>query len=190
VRRYREGWDMVVGARAGRRAQSSSLRWLGNAFYNRYASILTGQSISDLTSGFRVVSRSKFMEVLHLLPNGFSYPTTSTIALIRLGYSVDFSNVTVKPAEKGSHIRLFTDGVRFFVIIFKVTILFSPFKALIPVSMASIFLGLILYLETYFTGVARFTNGMAMLLSSGVFTFAVALLAEQMTMLLYTDRNR
>ena len=182
------GWDLVVGARVGASSQSSIVRWLGNTIYNGYASFLTGVNIMDLTSGLRVVNRAKFLEILHLLPNKFSYPTTSTIAFIRLGFSVTFEPVEVQAAKAGSHINIVKDGLRFFAIIFKTTILYSPFKFLMPLSAASGFVGLGLYITSFLDGSPRFTNGMGFMFSSSMLTFAVALIAEQMTMLLYSRK--
>jgi glycosyltransferase involved in cell wall biosynthesis len=188
ISKFESGWDMIVGSRSGRKAQSSAARWVGNGFYNWYASALTGVQILDLTSGLRIVNRLKFLEILHLLPNKFSYPTTSTIAFIKLGYSVNFHEVDVKPAKGGSHINIFRDGVRFFAIIFKVTILFSPFKFLMPISFLSALLGLMMYFLAALEGTYRFTNGMALLFTASFFSFSVALIAEQMTMLLYSKK--
>ena len=81
-RAEREDLDMVVGARP-HSAQASLLRHLGNQTFNRLASWMTNQKIPDLTSGLRLVKAARFREFLHLLPNGFSYPTTSTMAFFR-----------------------------------------------------------------------------------------------------------
>ncbi|MDQ3160720.1 MAG: glycosyltransferase family 2 protein, partial [Pseudomonadota bacterium] len=88
------GYDMVVGAR-GREGQANAGRGLANAFYNWLASWMTGHKVLDLTSGFRAVRADKFREFLHLLPNGFSYPTTSTMAFFRSAYSVAYVPVPV-----------------------------------------------------------------------------------------------
>jgi glycosyltransferase involved in cell wall biosynthesis len=180
-----EGYDLVVGARSNFQQHSSFGRWLANSLYNKFASIMTASSIRDLTSGFRVVDREKFLSILHLLPNKFSYPTTSTMAFLRMGYSVGFVPVNVKPGLKGSHIRPLRDGVRFAVIIFKIAMLFSPFKVLFPLSVFQIFGGLALYFPGLISGVPVFTNGMALLVSGGIFTLSVAILSEQATALLY-----
>ena len=75
--RYAEGYAMVVGARAPA-THASRWRRLANGIYNRFASYMVGRKIEDLTSGFRVVDAHTFRRFLYLLPNGFSYPTTST----------------------------------------------------------------------------------------------------------------
>ena len=82
-------YDLVIGARSFK-SQASLSRGLGNGALNRFASMLSGFPIADLTSGFRAAKRSLFREFLHLFPNGFSYPATSTLAFVKAGYSVCF----------------------------------------------------------------------------------------------------
>src|SRR5690606_32597488 len=94
LERLEQGYDMVVGARAWS-GQANAGRGLANHFYNRLASWMTGHRVLDLTSGFRAVRASKFREFLHLLPNGFSYPTTCTMAFFRSAYSVAYVQVPV-----------------------------------------------------------------------------------------------
>jgi glycosyltransferase involved in cell wall biosynthesis len=182
---YEKGYDLVVGARSSKEMHSSLVRWVGNTFYNRLASMVTGTRITDLTSGFRVVNREKFITILHLLPNKFSYPTTSTIAFLRMGFSVGFCSVGVKPKLTGSHIRVLQDGGRFFIIIFKISFLFSPFKVLLPLSIMQFFIGLMLYLPGLTSAAPSFTNGMALLLTGGVITLGIGILSELITTLLY-----
>src|SRR5690606_1717274 len=83
--RLGQGYDMVVGARDST-GQASAGRSLANRFYNRLASWMIGHPVADLTSGFRAARADRFREFLHLLPNGFSYPTTSTMAFFRSAY--------------------------------------------------------------------------------------------------------
>src|SRR5690606_15723837 len=132
--RLDDGYDMVVGARqAG--SQASAARGLANACYNRLASYMTGHRVEDLTSGFRAVRAGKFREFLYLLPNGFSYPTTSTMAFFRAGYSVAYEPIHAAKRIGNSHIQPLKDGVRFFLIIFKIATLFSPLKMFLPLAL-------------------------------------------------------
>ena len=107
LEKLEDGYDMVVGARDGA-GQASRHRGLANGFYNRLASWMVGHAVKDLTSGFRAVRREKFLEFLYLLPNGFSYPTTITMAFFRAGYAVTYEPIEVQPRMQGteSHIRL------------------------------------------------------------------------------------
>lgn len=177
------GYDMVVGAR-GSNSQASILRFLANNFYNRLASLMTGFKIQDLTSGFRAVRARHFKKFLYLLPNGFSYPTTSTMAFFRSGLTVAYVPIHAKQRDGKSHIKLLKDGIRFFVIILKIGALFSPMRLFLPVSLLLFFTGLSYYGFTYFT-VGRFTNMSTLLFISSLIIFMMGLLSEQIASLHY-----
>ena len=178
------GFDMVVGARDSS-GQANAGRGAANAFYNRLASWMTGHRIADLTSGFRAVRSDKFREFLHLLPNGFSYPTTSTMAFFRSAYPVAYVSIPVaKRVGTSSHIRPLRDGLRFLLIIFKIATLYSPLKLFAPTAVVFGLLGLGYYAWT-FTTAGRFTNMSALLLSASVIVFLICLISEQITALTY-----
>jgi glycosyltransferase involved in cell wall biosynthesis len=178
------GFDMVVGARDSS-GQANAGRGAANAFYNRLASWMTGHRIADLTSGFRAVRSEKFREFLHLLPNGFSYPTTSTMAFFRSAYPVAYVTIPVaKRVGASSHIRPLRDGLRFLLIIFKIATLYSPLKLFAPTAVVFGLLGLGYYAWT-FTTEGRFTNMSALLLSASVIVFLIGLISEQITALTY-----
>jgi len=183
-----EGYDMVVGARCGS-GQANRGRGVANGLYNRLASWMTGHVVYDLTSGFRVVRADKFREFLHLLPNGFSYPTTCTMAFFRSAYPVTYVPVAVaRRLGTGSHIRPVRDGVRFLLIIFRIATLYSPLKLFAPVSFGFAVLGLGHYVWT-FVNEGRFTNMSALLLSAAVITFLIGLISEQITALTYRHHD-
>lgn len=182
--RLEDGYDMVVGAR-GAAGQASRGRGLANRFYNRLASWMTGFQIQDLTSGFRAVRAGKFREFLHLLPNGFSYPTTVTMAFFRSAYPVAYVPVPVAARiGAASHIRPLRDGLRFLLIIFKIATLYSPLKLFVPASAAFFLLGTGYYAYTYLTE-NRFTNMSLLLFSAAVIIFLIGLVSEQITALTY-----
>ena len=179
-----EGFDMAVGARV-QGGQANMGRGVANAFYNRLASWMTGHRILDLTSGFRAVRADKFREFLHLLPNGFSYPTTSTMAFFRSAYPVAYVPVVVaRRMGTSSHIRPIKDGVRFLLIIFKIASLYSPLKLFVPVATAFMLAGLAWYGWTFHES-GRFTNMSMLLISAAVIVFLIGLVSEQITALTY-----
>lgn len=180
-----DGLDMVVGARSNG-SQASVGRGLANGFYNWLASWMTGQKIQDLTSGFRVVRADKFREFLYLLPNGFSYPTTSTMAFFRAGYGVAYEPIVAAKRIGNSHIRLVRDGVRFLLIIFKIGTLYSPLKLFVPFAFLHFLLGLGYYLYT-FTSDHRLSVASIFLWTAGVTIFLIGLVSEQITQLMYKD---
>ena len=180
-----QGYDMVVGARE-RGSHASRARGLANGFYNRLASWMIGRRIPDLTSGFRVVRAGKFRRFLYLLPNGFSYPTTITMAFFRAGYSVGYVPIAAQRREGTSHIRPLSDGLRFLIIIFRIGSLYSPLKLFLPVSVFFFLAGLVNYAYT-FLSVHRFTNMSALMMISGVLVFLFGLVSEQVSALNYRD---
>lgn len=182
-----QGHDMVVGARQ-RGSQASMGRGLANGLYNRLASWMTGHRVEDLTSGFRAVRADKFREFLYLLPNGFSYPTTSTMAFFRAGYSVAYVPIHAAKRIGKSHIRLLRDGSRFLLIIFKIGTLYSPLKIFAPVALAMLMLASGWYGYTLYS-FGRFTNMSALLYSGAVMVFLMGLISEQITALMYKDRD-
>ncbi|MBN2753136.1 MAG: glycosyltransferase family 2 protein, partial [Rhodospirillaceae bacterium] len=180
-----DGLDMVVGAR-NHGSQASVGRGLANRFYNGLASWMTGQKIQDLTSGFRVVRADKFREFLYLLPNGFSYPTTTTMAFFRAGYGVAYEPIVAAKRIGKSHIRLVRDGVRFLLIIFKIGTLYSPLKLFFPFAFLHLMLGIGYYGYT-FTADHRLSVASVFLWTAAVTIFLIGLVSEQITQLMYKD---
>jgi glycosyltransferase involved in cell wall biosynthesis len=178
-----EGYEMVVGARQAD-THASFGRRLANHSYNRLASWMTGYHIEDLTSGFRAARARHFRKFIYLLPNGFSYPTTSTMAFFRSGFPVAY--VPIRAGQRGgkSHIRLLRDGAKFFLIILKIGALFSPMRFFLPLSLVFLLIGMGYYGYTYLT-MHRFTNMSAVLLIYSLSLFLIGLISEQISALHY-----
>jgi glycosyltransferase involved in cell wall biosynthesis len=178
-----QGYDMVVGARDWS-SQAGVGRGVANTIYNWLATRMTGHTVADLTSGYRAVRADKFREFLHLLPNGFSYPTTSTMAFFRSAYPVAY--VPIKAAQRigKSHIKQIKDGIRFLLIIFKIATLYSPLKLFAPASALFFALGCANYVRTFFS-YGRLTNGSTLMWSAAVIVFLIGLVSEQITALTY-----
>jgi glycosyltransferase involved in cell wall biosynthesis len=183
LRKLEEGYDMVVGARSSA-GQANFSRGLANAFYNRIASWVTEFRVEDLTSGFRAVRADRFRELMFLLPNGFSYPTTITMAFLRSALAVAYVPVTVSQRIGRSHIRPIRDGVRFLLIIFKIATLYSPLKLFAPAALAFFLAGSGYYAYTFAT-MGRFTNMGTLMFTAAVIVFLIGLVAEQITSMSY-----
>ena len=181
--KLQSGYEMVVGARK-RGSQASIGRGIANGIYNRLASWMVGHPIRDLTSGFRAVRAEYFREFLHLLPNGFSYPTTSTMAFFRSAYPVAYLPIKAAQRVGKSHIKPLKDGVRFLLIIFKIATLYSPLKLFVPTAAAFFLLGCANYAWT-FAQDGRLTNGSTLMWSAAVIVFLIGLISEQITSLIY-----
>lgn len=180
-----DGHDMAVGARTWD-SQASTGRSLANRIYNRLASYMTGNRIDDLTSGFRAVRARHFKRFLYLLPNGFSYPTTCTMAFFRSGLPVAYVPIRAQKRDGKSHIRIVQDGLRFLMIIVKVGTLFSPMRLFLPIS-ALLFLTALGYYAYTFFNFHRFTNMSALLFMSSLLCFLIGILAELVSSLHYKE---
>lgn len=180
---FQEGYDMVVGARDAGNHASPARRWANFAF-NKLASIMTGFHIQDLTSGFRAARAKPFRNFLYLLPNGFSYPTTSTMAFFRCGYSVAYVPILAAQREGLSKIKVLKDGIRFLVLILRIGTLFSPMRLFLPMALALFVAGTGWHMYTYLS-FGRFTNMGAVLYLSALLTFLFGIVSEQISALHY-----
>ncbi|HJZ74679.1 MAG TPA: glycosyltransferase family 2 protein [Vicinamibacterales bacterium] len=179
-------YDLVVGARSVR-THASLARRIGNATLNRLASFLTEQPIPDLTSGFRAARRDALVEFLHLLPNGFSTPTTTTLAFIKAGYSVRFEPIDAAQRDGASKIRLGSDGFHFFLILLKVITIFSPLRLFVPVSATAFAVGAGYAVWTIVTQ-SHVTNSSVLLIVLSVVFLLVGLVSEQIASLRFEGR--
>ena len=180
-------YDLVIGARSSA-TQATQARRFGNSALNGLAGYLTGRDIPDLTSGFRAARREHLREFLHLLPNGFSTPTTTTLAFIKAGYNVAFEPIEASPRVGQSKIRLARDGAKFFVIILKIVTLFSPLRVFLPVALASFIVGSGYALWTIVTQ-RHVTNSSVLLIMLAVIVFLVGLVSEQISALRFEGRQ-
>ena len=173
-------FDMVVGSRP-RGDQSSRFRAMGNRIYNCLASYVTNFAVQDLTSGFRAIKSELARNLLYLLPNTYSYPTTMTLGILRSGKSVKYVNINIRSRKTGnSEIRIIKDGIRFFMIIIRICTFFSPLKVFLPMSLILFLTGLGYYGYTFFSS-GRFTNMSALLFTTSILIFMLGLISEQIS---------
>lgn len=175
--------DLVVGTR-DKSGHAGLGRRLANGFYNKFAGFMIGGRVQDLTSGQRVFLTRKIKPLIWILPNTFSYPTTSTMIFYKLGYDVGYHPIVVSKRLGESHISVLRDGFRFVLIITKIGTLYSPFKLFVPLSFGLMFLGLIRYVHTFITD-GTFTNMSALLLISSVIVFLMGVISEQINMVIF-----
>src|SRR5688500_15078381 len=180
-------YDLVIGARPSS-TQATQARKAGNALLNWLASYLTGRAIPDLTSGFRAARREHLREFIHLLPNGFSTPTTTTLAFIKAGYNVTFEPVEARQRLGESKIRLARDGTKFLMIILRIVTIFSPLRVFLPISGVAVLIGTAYAVWTILTQ-SHVTNSSVLLIIFGVIVFLVGLISEQISALRFEGRQ-
>ena len=180
-------YDLVIGARSTG-TQVNHARLIGNSALNWLAGYLTGRTVPDLTSGFRAARRSHLREFLHLLPNGFSTPTTTTLAFIKAGYNVWFEPVEAEARVGRSNIKFVRDGLKFLMIALKIVTLFSPLRVFLPISLAAFFAGAGYAVWTIITQ-SHVTNSSVLLIMLAVIVFLVGLVSEQIAALRFEGRE-
>ena len=181
-------YDLVVGARSSA-TQASSGRRGGNALLNWLAGYLTGRPIPDLTSGFRGARREYLREFLYLLPNGFSTPTTTTLAFIKAGYNVAFEPIHAQQRTGRSKIKFARDGAKFLLIVLKIITIFSPLRIFAPLSLWTFLIGTV-YGIGNFAVYGRIPNGAVLLILFAVIVLLVGLVSEQISTLRFDAASR
>jgi glycosyltransferase involved in cell wall biosynthesis len=180
-------YELVVGARSAA-TQATLARRFGNHLLNRLASYLTERHIPDLTSGFRAARRDCLIEFLHLLPNGFSTPATTTLAFIKAGYSVSFVPIDAEARVGQSKIKLARDGAKFFLILLRIITIFSPLRIFVPIAVLTFAGGFLYAVWTIWTQ-SHLTNSSVLLIVLSVVIFLVGLVSEQISALRFERRQ-
>jgi glycosyltransferase involved in cell wall biosynthesis len=174
-------YEMVVGARSSG-SETEFHRDAANSLFNILASYIVGNHVEDLTSGFRAIDGRVAKKVAYLFPNGFSYPSTCTIALFRGGYSVKYIPVQTRYRSGNSKIRLVRDGLSFLLILLRIGTLFRPLRIFLPVTMVVFLPGLII--ATYRLAIGRpWTIPVVISFTAALLLFAMGLISEQIALI-------
>lgn len=173
--------DMVVGMR-GKGSHAPSLRKPGKWVMARVANYLAETEIPDLNSGFRAVRATTLNRFLHILPNGFSFSTTLTLALFKEGYNVGYVPITAAPRRGRSTVRPFQDGFKTILLIIRTIALFDPLKVFLPASTVLFLVGIFYWvLDSLYAHRPNIPSGAVILLVSAVVVFMFGILADQVS---------
>lgn len=126
--------DMIVGARTGSQVAIPLLRKPAKAFIRRLASFVASESIPDLNSGMRVFKRLVAMSFFNLLPDGFSFTTTITLAMLTNGYLIEYLPIEYYSRVGKSKIRPVQDTLNFIQLVLRIALYFAPLKIFLPLS--------------------------------------------------------
>jgi len=183
-------YDLVVGSREFNTSTGSLLRNLGNVILSRLASFLSEQRIPDLTSGFRAFRHEIASKFLHIYPNGYSFPSTSTLCFITSGYNVHFVPIKVnqRPPMTESKLHPFRDGFRFLMFIMRIITLANPNKIFFPTGVAMILLGIFFTLRSLLL-FAQFSSASVLFLAGGVNIIFFGLVLDQFAALRLQERD-
>jgi glycosyltransferase involved in cell wall biosynthesis len=185
-----ERYDLVVGARSFTNRDGVPLRNFGNILLRRLASFLAEQNIPDLTSGLRAFRHSVAVRFLHIYPNGYSFPSTSTLSFITAGYSVGFVPVRARrrPAETESKLRPFRDGFRFLMFMLRIITLANPNKIFFPTGLLMVVAGIALTIRNLVL-FAQFSGGTVLFLAGGLNVIFFGLVLDQFASLRLQERD-
>lgn len=177
-----DDYDMVIGERSSTSFQVKS-RKSGKWIIRKTGEILVDQKLPDYNSGLRGFHRDQIYSLLHLMPNGFSFSTTSTLAYLKEGLNIGtFPIEVVERVGRASSVKFLKDGSKTFLLLFRIIMLFNPLKIFFPASVFFSFIGLAW--GTYgFLAFGRFSNSGIIVLTLGMFTFFFGLLADQISLL-------
>ena len=183
-------FDLVVGARSFGSEGGAPLRNLGNILLRWLASFLSEQEIPDLTSGFRVFRHEIASKFLHVYPNRYSFPSTSTLSFIMAGYNVAFVPVPVRPRpeETTSNLHPFRDGFRFLMLILRIITMANPNKIFFPVGLALVLAGIALTIRNLIL-FAQFSGGIVLFLAGGTNIIFFGLILDQFASLRLRERD-
>jgi glycosyltransferase involved in cell wall biosynthesis len=176
-----ERYDMVVGQRKGT-AGSPLWRKPGKKVLHWVVNRLAGRNIPDFNCGFRAIDRRLALRILPLMPDGFSFSTTSTIACIRGGFTVGYLPIEIRPRASGVSSVTVSDGFRTLLLIIRLVTLFAPLRVFLPVSAAALGIGLYYIVHAYATIGEASLKGILMILASLHF-FLFGILVDQVSAL-------
>jgi glycosyltransferase involved in cell wall biosynthesis len=183
-------YDLVVGARSFTRGEGSWLRNLGNIFLRGLASFLAEQDVMDLTCGLRAFRHSVACRFIHVFPNGYSFPSTSTLCFIGAGYNVRFLPVGVgrRPPDSASKLRPFREGFRFLQLILRIITMCNPNKIFFPTGLVMVVIGVFLSIRNLIL-FAQFSGGVVLFLAGGVNIIFFGLILDQFAALRLQERD-
>jgi glycosyltransferase involved in cell wall biosynthesis len=183
-------FDLVVGARSFTASDGSGLRNVGNIFLSRLASFLSEQAVPDLTSGFRAFRHEVATKFLHIYPNGYSFPSTSTLCFITAGFNVGFVPIRARWRDPDTNSKLhpFRDGFRFLMFILRVITLANPNKIFFPAGLFLVVCGIALTIRNLIL-FAQFSGGTVLFLAGGVNIIFFGLILDQFASLRLQDRD-
>jgi glycosyltransferase involved in cell wall biosynthesis len=173
--------DMVVGMR-GKSSHTPSIRKPGKWILVRVANYLAQTDIPDLNCGFRAVRATTLNRFLHILPNGFSFSTTLTLALFKEGYNVSYIPITAAPRTGHSTVRPLHDGFNTILLIVRTIALFDPLQVFLPASALLFLVGVSYWiLDSLYVHRPNIPSGAVILLVSAVVVFMFGILADQVS---------
>ena len=172
------GYDMVVGARKGKNVRIPLIRKPAKWLLKHLAEYLVGQKIPDLNSGLRVMRKEAIEKFINILPNGFSFTITITVAMLTNNHSVKYVNVNYKYRRGNSKIRPIYDTINFIQLILRTTLYFNPLKIFVPLSLFLVILAFVVLFASWQILGKAFDVSFGVILMTAVIVLAIGMLAD------------
>ena len=171
-------YDMVVGARTKPQNQIPISRKPTKYLLNKLANYLTGTKIPDLNSGLRIIKKKLINQFFRFLPDGFSFTTTITLALLTNGYQVKYIPIDYYKREGKSKIRPVRDTMNFLQLIIKTVLYFNPLKIFIPLGLILLLSGLLVFIYSYLFAPKIMDVTIVILFVSAIQVMAIGMIAD------------
>ncbi len=175
-------YDMVIGQRDDESFQVKR-RQAGKKLIKKIGEYLVEQKLPDYNSGYRGFDKELIQKMIHIMPNGFSFSTTSTLAFLKEGYTIGTFPITVKERiGRKSNVKFIKDGSKTILLVTRIIMLFNPLKIFVPFSVLFIFFGVSWGVFGYIN-YSRFSNSAVLLTVFGALTFFIGLISDQIALL-------
>ena len=170
--------DMVVGARVGSTVKIPLIRKPAKWFINKLANYLTGVNIPDLNSGLRVMKREVVEKYIRILPDGFSFTSTITLAMLTNGYSIEYVPIDYLKRDGKSKIRPMQDTLNFIQLIIRTILYFNPLRVFIPLSLFLVLLAFLVLLGSWVLTDKTMDVTFGVILMTAVMVMVIGMLAD------------
>lgn len=176
----RDSYDMIVGARIGEKTHIPLIRRPPKWVLRKLAEILSQQAIPDLNSGFRLMRRDVVRRFYNILPNGFSFTTTITLAMFSAGFRVKYIPINYNKREGKSKIRPIYDTLNFTKLIIRTTMYFDPLRIFLPLAVMFVGSALLVGIGTFFWAEKLWDTTTMLLFVTGVQILITGMLADML----------
>lgn len=175
-------FDMVIGTRTADSFQVKN-RKAGKKVIRIVGEYLVEQKLPDYNSGFRGFNKELILRMLHIMPNGFSFSTTSTLAFLKEGYTIGtFPIVVEERVGRKSNVKFIKDGTKTIMLLLRIIMLFNPLKIFLPASLIITTVGVAFGIYGYIIA-SRFSNSATIITMLGLMIFFIGLIADQVSLL-------
>lgn len=174
-----ERFDMMIGARDESSFQYAS-RMPGKRILQWIAAFLVGERPDDVNSGLRVFRKRDATPYFSILPNGFSFTTTLTLAMIKDALRVGFIPIQTSDRKGRPSTVSLRDGFTTLLLILRIATLFNPLKVFLPISVTLFVLGAVYGAGNILFNELNIPDGASLLVITSIVVFFFGLLADQL----------